>query len=433
MTTSDQYPSYKGCVTQVLSNSTQPLSIEMLIDNVGRLRPVSKGARSAIYRAIGQVFQAVPVSSGYYGWLPNMLTHNIFRHPLADEEAKRGFLMLDELEHAIFFPKFFETFQVEEHDPIQIDLLGGPTIRAEAYIERKIWSLRLGDAFVKWIDEQGGQKNDDIIVMVNDAVKGHYTLRLQPREVREDEVIQNNNIRLALLAEELIAEDRRERDAMPVWELAARLIARGFYMDSVPADDLHQALHYYSLLHFEKGIGYSLRMLKKEYRTQIDKSTRESYLNNPNKAFATEFIEGLEEQLDEQFDASDFDFESGLNANFEPSFGASGAVNASQPPAKNRDKSSNWVQEFEPFTDDSLFNTIDGLDLDGLEWTKGEEKDTCEGYESYLVCFENSGEYGNPLSHSDFHLLEVELINLVNMEMEFGYLLDEQQMRKNEL
>lgn len=42
--------------------------------------------------------------------------------------------------------------------------MGGPTIEAEACIERRTWSLRLGAEFVEWIEEAGGQGRDDILI-----------------------------------------------------------------------------------------------------------------------------------------------------------------------------------------------------------------------------------------------------------------------------
>jgi hypothetical protein len=60
-------------------------------------------------------------------------------------------------------------------------------------------------------------------------------------------------------------------------------------------------------------------------------------------------------------------------------------------------------------------------------------EDSCASYESYLDSFRDSGERGEPLTHSDFHLLEAELETLISLEYEFGYLLPEQQARKEQL
>jgi len=155
-----------------------------------------------------------------------------------------------------FFPQFFQTNKPDERK-LQIELMGGGTLEAEACIERRTWSLRLGQEFVEWIEEAGGQGRDDILIKVNDAVAGHYMLRLQPREIRDNSAIQNRNIQLALMAEEIVAKDRRSRSAMPTAELAARLIGRSFFKEAMPADDLHYVLHQYSLLRFRQGQGYS--------------------------------------------------------------------------------------------------------------------------------------------------------------------------------
>nr|HMN28596.1 hypothetical protein [Caldilineaceae bacterium] len=68
-----------------------------LISSIERQRPITKGARQAVHRAIKQLFQAVPVAPNRFGWLSRLLDRNVFRHPLTSEEARRGFIMLDEL------------------------------------------------------------------------------------------------------------------------------------------------------------------------------------------------------------------------------------------------------------------------------------------------------------------------------------------------
>ena len=98
MTNHARYPSYVNCVARVLSNSSQPLSVDTLISHIEHQRPITKGARRAVYRAIGQLFQAVPVTTSHYGWLSCLLKGNTFRHPLTNDEARKGYLLLDELE-----------------------------------------------------------------------------------------------------------------------------------------------------------------------------------------------------------------------------------------------------------------------------------------------------------------------------------------------
>ncbi|MCB0084945.1 MAG: hypothetical protein KDE47_28590, partial [Caldilineaceae bacterium] len=274
MATSERYPSYATCVAQVLRDAAQPLTVDTLLNQIKEHRPITKGARSAVYRAIGQLFQAVPVAPSRYGWLSSLLGKNTFRHVLTGEEVRRGFLMLDELEHAVFFPQFFQTYQPDDRK-LKIELFGGPTLEAEAYIERKTWSLRLGGAFIEWVDQLGGQGRDDLLIFVDDALAGRYQLRLQPRAVRDPNAIQGRNIQLALLAEELVSEDRRSRTAMPTAELAARIIGRGFFIDALPPDDFHFVLHQYSLLRFHNGVGYSFDLENMDFATNVVETPHE--------------------------------------------------------------------------------------------------------------------------------------------------------------
>ena len=373
MSNAERYPSYLSCVVQVLSASAHPMSLDALISTIERQRPITKGARQAVHRAIKQLYQAVPVAPNRFGWLSRLLDRNIFRHPLSSEEARRGFIMLDELEHAVFFPEFFQSYQPEERK-LRIDLLGGETIEAEAYVERNTWSLRLGKPFAEWVNLLGGQGRDDLVIMVNDATAGHYTLRLQPREARDEAAIQQRNSRLAALAEEIVAANCKGGEMMPTADLAAHLIGRHFFGDSVPADDLHYVLHHYSSLVFQNGLGYGQDVHQPE----------------TERAFSG----GASFFHESPFDAADD------------------------------------LTFFEDMIAEAGGPMDDLFDDDAPE---GYFEDSCPSYEAYLQSFEDAETSGEALSHSDFHLLEAELEALLSLEEEFGYLLPEQLARKDQL
>jgi hypothetical protein len=378
MEQSERYPSYVVSVANALSTSIQPLTIDALVEKVRGQRPTSKGVRSAVYRALKQLYQAVPVGEGQYGWLTHLLQGNVFRHPLAGEEARRGYLLLDELEHAVFFPQFFQTHRPDSRN-LKIELMGGPAIDCEAAIERRTWSLRLGQAFVEWVEEQGGQGHDDIIIMVVDAAAGHYLLRLQPHEARDEQAILDRNMTVALAAEELVADWRRSGQSVPTWELAALLIGRSHFADPTPPDDLHLLLQRHSNLALLNGKGYILK-------TAQDAPPARTPARSTSSKSATK---------------------SSTSAR---SLGRSGA---DLPPAL--ESSSEGEMDFGP------------------EDFEDGEVDSCQDYEDYLEQLAASGRLSTPLSHSDYHLLEAELEMLVSLEQEFGYLLPDQQVRVNEL
>jgi hypothetical protein len=361
----ERYPSYAVCVANALSNSEQPLSVEVLLSKVASQRPLGKGARSAVYRAISKLFQAVPVAPGRYGWLSHLLAGGVFRHPLTSEEIRRGFLLLDELEHIVFFPQFFQSNRPDNR-LLSIELFGGPAIYAEASIERKTWSLRLGPEFSAWIDRQGGQNRDDLLVHVLDASAGKYMIRLNLREMRDERAIHHRNIQLALLAEELVAEDRRTRPAMPTWELAARLIGRGFFVEQPPADDLHYVLHEFSMLRFREGLGY-----------QLEGGDEVRVIERRDLVLSTGANDLPDDDPDDDFPLYD-----------------------------------EWNEQTE--ADESLITSDEG----------------CATYQAYLEAFFMLDPAGSPLAHEDFHLLEAELEMLVRLEQEFGRLLRDQNERK---
>lgn len=408
MATSERYPSYATCVAQVLSGSSQPLSVDTLLNRIKEHRPITKGARSAVYRAIGQLFQAVPVAPSRYGWLSSLLGKTTFRHVLTGEEVRRGFLMLDELEHAVFFPQFFQTYQPDDRK-LRIELFGGPTIEAEAYIERKTWSLRLGTPFIEWVDELGGQGRDDLLIFVEDALAGRYQLRLQPREMRDPNAIQGRNIQLALLAEELVSEDRRARTTMPTAELAARIIGRGFFAESLPPDDFHFVLHQYSLLRFHNGVGYSFDLENMDFTTDMD----------DERGLQDEEFEGdiVRPDLDrEALNAAEMMYSDFLHDEI----------------------AGDGDDEWGHYADDLFIEPESGEMPFFDAMAEGSLSDaffdsTCASYEAYVEAYQASNTTDSMLSHSDFHLLEAELETLVALEQEFGYLLTDQMNRKDQL
>ena len=381
-----EYPSYLTCVAEILSNSPTPLSVDTLVSRIARKRPVGSGARSAVYQALSKLYQAIPVGSGRFGWLSCLLADQQFRHPLTRSEIRKGTLLLDELEHAVFFPQFFQTHRPDAR-LISVELMGGPTLQMHAEIERGTWALRLGQAFVKWVDQAGGTAEDDLLIQVKDAIGGEYGMRLQPKESRQEALIRKRNVVLSKAAEQIVDRDRKSRAAMPVWELAGALIGQSVYGDEVPPDDMHFVLHEYSSLRLIEDAGYTTDG-QDDNRDEAAPNGRET----PSKA----------EKLPKS--RYGFLFENGDGAAF-----------------------------------DQFFHGNGHPELPSLDWGRGDlaasdaEGDSCEAYEAYLSELKESAPDMTPLNHTEFHLLEAELEMLVSLEHEFGFLMPEQERRKNEL
>jgi hypothetical protein len=378
MEQSERYPSYVASVAKALSTSAQPLSIDALVEKVRGQRPVSSSMRTAVYRALKQLYQAVPVGDEQYGWLTHLLQDNVFRHPLSADEVRRGFLLLDELEHAVFFPQFFQTHRPDSRN-LQIELMGGPVIECEAAVEKRTWSLRLGARFAEWIDEQGGVGHDDLIIMVVDAQVGRYLLRLQPREARDEEYIQERNLAIVAAAEELVAGRHWDGQPAPTWELAALLIGRSLFADRTPPDDLHLILQRYSMLALVDN-GYVLRG-----STEAGSTGAGSFDSAGSGRVGERAYPGPQSRM-----------------------GDSGGQ-----PAMSINDGSEDEMDYGP------------EDFD--------DAGACQDYEEYLEQLAEAGQLTTPLSHSDYHLLEAELEMLISLEQEFGYLMPDQQKRVDEL
>ena len=390
MTNTLQYPSYFDCVADILGHSRAPLSVDVLVEQVKSQRPTSKGVRSAVYQAIGKLYQAVPVAPGTFGWLTTLLSGQTFRHPLNKIEVQRGNLLMDELEHAIFFPEFFQDHQPDGRI-VRLHLMGGPTLEVHAAVDQETWALRLGQEFIAWVDQAGGSAYDDLLIHVLDAVSGEYSLRLQPREGRQEAEIQERSLVLARSAEAIVTGDRKSRSAMPVWELAAALIGQGVYADATPPDDMHYVLHEQSSLRLQDDLGYSPAsrdVLRRERRDRQSDRTRSGGEQPPRQ------------------EAEESGWTGGF---FGPERSGSFAGSRADDPR---------------FWDAVEDNVADFSDM---------EADHCEGYQSYLSEFELMMPEEDPLSHMNYHLLEAELETLVGLEQEFGYLMPEQEERKQAL
>lgn len=419
MSKTQRHPSYMSCVENVLSRSPAPLTVDALIEQVRQERPVGKAVRSQVYQAISKLFQAIPVAPGRYGWLSTLLKGQTFRHPLNPFELQRGTLLLDELEHAVFFPQFFQ-----EHEPdsrtIYIQLMGGPTLEVQATIEQETWALHLAAPFQKWVDELGGSANDDLLIYVEDAGVGKYLVRLQPREARREDEVMQRNMLLVQAAESIVAGDRKVRDAVPVWELAAMLIGRGLYADATPPDDMHFVLHKYS----------RLQLVPEGYLASSRRSgQRRAAGADPEEDWA---LAGRLSPFWLDADAERDGFETGAGGDM--AYSDDSLID-------------------DPFMDDLLLDDIlfgsgafesdmaeDDMLVDAEEsdFFLGQpdlfsDVDTCEAYQMYLDEFRAASPGELPLRHMDFHLLEAELEMLVGLEQEFGYLMPEQEARKQQL
>ncbi|MBP7963087.1 MAG: hypothetical protein KBG20_17935 [Caldilineaceae bacterium] len=381
------YPSYAECVTLVLREADSPVSMDALLAAVESMRPVTKSARGAVYQAIGKLHQAVPVSEGHFGWLSNLLRGNTFRHTLSKTELRRGVIYLDEMLHTVLAPDFFQTQRMDLR-PVQLTLNGeSAPLSIPITIDRKVWALKFGESLAKWVDAAGGQPQDDVMIQVDDAEAGRFTLRLQPKEMRDAQAMDLRNLAVAIVAEEILRLDRKLRTFMPVWDLVALLIGQGLFQDPIPPDELHLIMARYSTLRYHQGQGYALPDTYNSFnlRGAPDERARapfDPFLEpDPSLVFGQEY---------------GYDDNSGM------------------------DNVSLW-------DDEDLADEADLLDPDDLENLP------CPDYQAYLDVYETLDFDDTPLGHDEYHLLEAELEGLVSLEYEFGYLMPDQEARKIQL
>lgn len=375
-----QYLQMVDVLAETMQQTPETISLDALCSKLVETFDVTaESAIITVKQVMTELYQAVEVKEAEYGWLTNLLNGSNIRHPLTSDEAESGYLLLDELEHAVFFPEFFQTHQPDDR-VLHIQLFGGPRIPAEAYIESKTWALRMGDQFIEWVDMQGGQGRDDIIIMVDNAAAGEYTIRLQPREFRDDNVIQGRNVQLSLLAENIVRRSCLPNVAMHTWDIAAALLVNNLFDDMVPPDDMHCVLHQYSMLRFNGKVGY---------------------LFNPDD------VKGADEDLAERA---------------YPPFGFSESTDSERSDSKG--KNSNGKSQ----TIVDVEMVIDVSD-EHAELDNHNDAD----YDYYVEKLYQIGLVDAPLNQNDFLLLKAELKALMHIERQCGRLLDEQRHRRHEL
>lgn len=406
----NRHPSYVDCVAQALSSAINPLSMDELVEAVAAQRPLTKSARTAIYQAISKLHQAVPLGDSLYGWLDRLLLGNVFRHSLTKTELRRGVVYLDELLHSVFVPAFFQDSSTLTRS-VTLDLLqGDEAMVAPIGVDRSTWALQIGPELGRWVDAVGGQPKDDLVIRVDDAVAGRYTLRLVPREMRDEELLSQRNLEVAQAAEALLIQDRKMRGIMPVWELVALLVGKGLFRLQDPPDELHYLLTRFSGLKYVEGQGYSIRSAERAYRKEnvagTPKSGAKSILFGSDIEELDAIIRGLGVEM------NDLD-----------------SLWGDDPDDDGADDEGDF------FGDDAGIGFgSGGAGALGLGFPDQEdEDDACLDYQLYLDAFEEVSSTGNteetPLSHDNFHILEAELEFLISLRVEFGYLMADQQAR----
>ena len=82
-------------------------------------------------------------------------------------------------------------------------------------------------------------------------------------------------------------------------------------------------------------------------------------------------------------------------------------------------------------TGDTLWDLIESGDE--VEESYHDADEICSAYRQYLERFSGADSMTAPVSHEEYHMLEAELEYMVALEVEFGWLLPEQEIRRDSL
>lgn len=234
--------SYAECVRRVLQAAPAPITMDELIQAVGKMRPLTaKNIRSTLHNAINQSPVCTSLGDGRYWWMPYLLKENRFRLHPSTEDLQQGRLVITYEAKLGLWPSFSGS-RSRRRDPfVHLELANGPALKQPVeFLETATWGLKPCPELAKWYKARRVRSGDDLILTVIDAAATprRYRLEHQPARQRDEARIKVRNRQMADAAYKLV----RKGHAEAVYYLAPKLAARGLYHDPCPPDPLEEVL-----------------------------------------------------------------------------------------------------------------------------------------------------------------------------------------------
>ncbi len=236
----ERKPSYTQLTHDVVHGSSEPLTLDEIIEQVNVLRPITtKNPRSTIRGAVGESRMIVSTGDGRYGWKPRVITGSIIRQTLRESDILMEVLQWSEELKDALWPTFFAKQKYVDRGPVVVTLPNGKT--SEFPLEHfygVTWGSHATSEFWAWFNPLRANAGDHLLFEVVDGEARHYSVTFQKRADRDEETIAERNQLLLELAEKMM---NRQHGA-GIWDISTRALASGLYQHPVPPDPLHELL-----------------------------------------------------------------------------------------------------------------------------------------------------------------------------------------------
>ena len=238
----NEQPSYTDLVYEVLKTTGRPLTVQEILEEVHRRRPItSRDPKGTVRYVLTQGRQLVSLGANRYGYLPYLVNGSLLRLPLTeDKPANRPLSYPNELLFALW-PSFDEAEKRRLVPAVRANLRDGPEISLSIQLlARGIWGSPMPEALCLYLIRNGAAAGDSLLIRVIDSEAGDCEMWFESRWRRDENAITSRNRELADAAYKLIS--RTQPYGTLDSNLAVALLGRGFYHSDVVPEPLDWVL-----------------------------------------------------------------------------------------------------------------------------------------------------------------------------------------------
>lgn len=226
---------------QAVREAADPLTMDELVAQVLRLSggESTKHIKQTIRGALNSSSAIIATSDGRYAWKSRLLNGVVQRIILHDEDLAERELLLDDLQRDLLRPNGFNDSKYGVAGDARLELAGGPTVIAPTvYHDIGEYTLAAGDLFWAWVDAQGAQPGDSLLLTAVDVEARQYRLSYEPAGQRDEAAIAARGQQLIAAA---VAYVHKRKGSTSIMEIAGHLNASGV-LHHIPAPDPFEQL-----------------------------------------------------------------------------------------------------------------------------------------------------------------------------------------------
>ncbi|NTW97358.1 MAG: plasmid pRiA4b ORF-3 family protein [Oscillochloris sp.] len=213
----------------VVRDAAELLSLDQIVARVLRLSggETTKNLKQTVRSALGQSSAIIYTPERGYGWKSRVLNGAVQRLVILEADLADHELMIDDFQRDLLQPNGPGDHTYGVRGLPQLELAGGPTIEVGP-IPRPFEDdlLSLPDIFWEWLEGQGAQPGDSLLLSVIDAEARRYGLCYEPATARDEQAIAARGQQVVDAAVSFV---HRARGRTMISEIAAHLNASGIF------------------------------------------------------------------------------------------------------------------------------------------------------------------------------------------------------------